>query len=343
MGGRTPGQGYAWDSTRQQFTGYERDAETGLDFAQARYSSSSQGRFTSPDPLGASMTVADPQSFNRYSYTRNDPVNRTDPTGMKDNIISPDGAAGGFLPGADGAMGRAWPGDCPALESLSNTGQRWMMPYGEGDAWATSAAAGVEVGSAVAGALLDGLAGGTAANSQNTIADDVKAILTNPDSQCGVYVTSLINTVAELTNRPAFSADGVTLVEKIASQGRYVITPLKGIGGTIGGSIRGGDAAVYIAPDSDPNRNIRIYNADVGLHETIHHAAGTGRMNGYTDERLADAAFKLMTPERKAILPLPQMGGYPNTGDGSFQYILARGRYWDKELLSHCPLPRRKD
>ncbi|MET0624140.1 MAG: RHS repeat-associated core domain-containing protein [Pyrinomonadaceae bacterium] len=82
VGGRAPTQGYAWDSTRQQFTGYERDLETGLDYAQARHFSSSQGRFTSPDPLGASMRSADPQSFNRYSYTGNDPVNRTDSTGL---------------------------------------------------------------------------------------------------------------------------------------------------------------------------------------------------------------------------------------------------------------------
>jgi hypothetical protein len=37
-GGRTPAQGYdgAGDAVRQQFTGYEQDAETGLDFARAR-------------------------------------------------------------------------------------------------------------------------------------------------------------------------------------------------------------------------------------------------------------------------------------------------------------------
>src|SRR5947209_5248801 len=42
-GGRTAAQGYTGDSTRQKFTGYEADSETGLNFAQARYQSSSQG------------------------------------------------------------------------------------------------------------------------------------------------------------------------------------------------------------------------------------------------------------------------------------------------------------
>ncbi|MBC8030040.1 MAG: DUF4214 domain-containing protein [Pyrinomonadaceae bacterium] len=82
LGGRTTTQGYTVDSVRQKFTGYEADAETGLNFAQARYQSSVQGRFTSVDPLGASASVDDPQTFNRYSYVNNDPLNQVDPDGL---------------------------------------------------------------------------------------------------------------------------------------------------------------------------------------------------------------------------------------------------------------------
>ena len=83
LGARTTGQGYVADATRQKFTGYEADGETGLNFAQARYQSPIQGRFTSVDPLGRSATVLNPQSFNRYSYVLNNPTNLTDPTGME--------------------------------------------------------------------------------------------------------------------------------------------------------------------------------------------------------------------------------------------------------------------
>jgi RHS repeat-associated protein len=83
VGGRTTAQGYSGDSTRQKFTGYEADSEIGLNFAQARYQSSAQGRFTSVDPLGKSANVLNPQSFNRYSYVLNNPVRFTDPTGMR--------------------------------------------------------------------------------------------------------------------------------------------------------------------------------------------------------------------------------------------------------------------
>ena len=52
------------DGARQKFTGYEADAETGLNFAQARYQSPIQERFTSVDPLGKSANVLNPQSSN---------------------------------------------------------------------------------------------------------------------------------------------------------------------------------------------------------------------------------------------------------------------------------------
>jgi RHS repeat-associated protein len=81
-GGRSTGQGYVGDSVRQKFTSYERDIESSLDFAQARYYGYGYGRFTSPDPLMASANQIRPQSWNRYSYSYNNPLRYTDPSGM---------------------------------------------------------------------------------------------------------------------------------------------------------------------------------------------------------------------------------------------------------------------
>jgi RHS repeat-associated protein len=75
--------GYAGDSIRQKFTGYERDTETGLDFAQARYFSNVQGRFTSPDSPLVGQVAYDPQTWNLYSYTSNNPLGRLDPDGRR--------------------------------------------------------------------------------------------------------------------------------------------------------------------------------------------------------------------------------------------------------------------
>jgi RHS repeat-associated protein len=81
-GSRTAANGYVADGVRQQFVGYERDNETGLDFAQARYYSNVQGRFTSVDPLLSSGNPVRPQSWNRYAYSFNNPLRFTDPTGL---------------------------------------------------------------------------------------------------------------------------------------------------------------------------------------------------------------------------------------------------------------------
>jgi RHS repeat-associated protein len=55
---------------------------TGLDYAVNRYYSSIWGRFLSPDPYGGSAILNNPDSFNRYAYVRNDPVNSIDPSGL---------------------------------------------------------------------------------------------------------------------------------------------------------------------------------------------------------------------------------------------------------------------
>ncbi|HBE81741.1 MAG TPA: hypothetical protein DDW24_03050 [Blastocatellia bacterium] len=56
---RAAGLGYAGQSeTRKGYTGYEKDAESGLDFAQARYYNAIHGRFTSVDPLTARASAA---------------------------------------------------------------------------------------------------------------------------------------------------------------------------------------------------------------------------------------------------------------------------------------------
>jgi RHS repeat-associated protein len=70
------------DGLRQQFTTYERDIETSLDFAKARYYGNKAGRFTSVDPLLASGLSSNPQTFNRYVYVVNNPLTLVDRDGM---------------------------------------------------------------------------------------------------------------------------------------------------------------------------------------------------------------------------------------------------------------------
>jgi RHS repeat-associated protein len=71
------------DGVRQQFTGHERDSETGLDFMQARYYASGQGRFASADEPFADQWESDPRSWNLYTYVRNNPCVNIDPRGRE--------------------------------------------------------------------------------------------------------------------------------------------------------------------------------------------------------------------------------------------------------------------
>jgi RHS repeat-associated protein len=87
VGGRTINQGYNvnTDGNRKKWAQLERDDETGLDYAQARYYSNLQGRFISVDPENyqARLTPHDPQSWNGYVYVKNNPLRSADPSGKE--------------------------------------------------------------------------------------------------------------------------------------------------------------------------------------------------------------------------------------------------------------------
>ncbi|MEM9552698.1 MAG: RHS repeat-associated core domain-containing protein [Acidobacteriota bacterium] len=67
-----------------KFTGHERERNGGgaglLDYMHARHCSPVLGRFLSFDPLGGNPRT--PQSWNRYTYTLNNPLRFTDPRGL---------------------------------------------------------------------------------------------------------------------------------------------------------------------------------------------------------------------------------------------------------------------
>jgi RHS repeat-associated protein len=104
------GRGALWgasDAADRKFTAKERDVETGLDYFGARYMSSVQGRFTSPDPYEIvrqkdqgkteeerrsllNSYISNPQAWNKYAYALNNPLQNIDvggkcsaPAGLK--------------------------------------------------------------------------------------------------------------------------------------------------------------------------------------------------------------------------------------------------------------------
>ena len=78
---RTSALGYGvFDNVMHKYTGQMRDLEgPGLDFFHARYFHGAQGRFTGSDR--GPFVWRDPQTLNRYAYTRNNPLKFVDLTG----------------------------------------------------------------------------------------------------------------------------------------------------------------------------------------------------------------------------------------------------------------------
>ena len=107
-GGRASVAGYASvDSTRQRFTGQQRDTESGMDYFVARYYSSAQGRFTSPDDFLNDTHVDDPTSWNFYVYVRNNPLRFIDTTGTELRLIRTTDSNGNTTENISGANRQA--------------------------------------------------------------------------------------------------------------------------------------------------------------------------------------------------------------------------------------------
>lgn len=68
---------------QRKYIGQEFDADTGLNYLNARYYNAAIGRFTAQDPVfWGKQNLADPQSLNSYSYANNNPVVMSDPSGL---------------------------------------------------------------------------------------------------------------------------------------------------------------------------------------------------------------------------------------------------------------------
>ncbi len=102
--GKNPGA----TNAELNFTGQSQDTLKGLyDFLYRKYSPV-QGRWLTPDPAGlGAVNPGDPQTWNRYAYVRNSPLNRIDPQGLDDGGCDPDDpdCGGGPDPCDDGGCG----------------------------------------------------------------------------------------------------------------------------------------------------------------------------------------------------------------------------------------------
>src|ERR1044072_215663 len=149
-------------------------------------------RFDQPDPYDGSYDLTNPQSFNRYSYTQNDPVTFVDPRGL-------DGELGGWI----GITLN------PPSGSVTITGSfddffRHGGSSGDGTEWRTLAV--IDPGD-----LNAGIAGSIQLKPQRLTDDQHQPLveelsrLLKTRKDCMEFVSSLLFTVAVNTQRPLFS------------------------------------------------------------------------------------------------------------------------------------------
>ncbi len=104
--GNTPCHGDVAASA-SQFTDQDRDTESGLDHFLFRQYSSTQGRWMTPDPAGmGAVDPSNPQTWNRYAYVGNNPINAVDPLGLDRCEAGMEGSGcdfddGGYFGGED--------------------------------------------------------------------------------------------------------------------------------------------------------------------------------------------------------------------------------------------------
>ncbi|MFJ7264751.1 RHS repeat-associated core domain-containing protein [Streptomyces globosus] len=74
----TPPAPGAWAGDKG-FVGGTKEKSTGFTLLGAREYDPTTGRFISPDPI---IDAGDPQQWNAYAYSNNDPINKSDPSGL---------------------------------------------------------------------------------------------------------------------------------------------------------------------------------------------------------------------------------------------------------------------
>jgi RHS repeat-associated protein len=123
------GEAKAGTPASARYATYGRDT-TGLHYALNRHYDPRQGRFLNPDPYEASAGASDPQSWNRYAYVQNDPVNRADPTGLllcSAEFSHCQGFGPSLLMSTGGGLGGGWYGG-PIIGGIFSI-SIWAFPW----------------------------------------------------------------------------------------------------------------------------------------------------------------------------------------------------------------------
>ncbi len=154
--------------------------------------------------------------------------------------------------------------------------------------------------------------------------DRVSAIVANPKGDCADYIKKLLDQVSTNYGK-AFSTDALDLFDRVGQAGFQ----LKKIKYTREADFVGNRRVVYITPGTlSGGEGERVLEhsrngyAVTALNELMHHARNSGV---YTDRMLAEAAFKLLTPDERLQHPLPKS-----------KDVITNSKYFHPLFNLHC-------
>jgi RHS repeat-associated protein len=307
---------------KHHFTSYEEDPETGADYAVNRFCAASACRFMSADPYKQSGYMVDPQSWNRYTYTGNDPINFVDYAGLFRSPYSNDPNPGGIISvfGLGGG----------AKNPLRNPFDNGAKDPTEGPATLKILPIPLDLGARIAARLS---IGGCASFTKNLIDQAAK------DEGVPFYSDSVLDLYAAISGP---GGGGYKLKENLTVAG-------KDAGGTVEGSMGGlGSDDIALRPtvilragyyeEGSPPAVISFLQSSAyvlpAIHETIHLAASRGV---YDDIRLAKAVFEMLGPDGANTLSQDQIAEYNNIKPGTNNATFRASGFWEGVLKQNCP------
>jgi RHS repeat-associated protein len=293
----------------RKFTTYERDGNAS-DEAMFRRYNRWWSRFDQPDPYDGSYDLTNPESFNRYAYTGNDPVNFVDPLGLDrfDDPLGPPPPMPTLIPyGGTIVTNTSVPRPSGGGSILGDVDFLPEEPSPEGG--------GGEL---------------TPVPLPLDLKDRVAARVNNPARDCADLVRRIIDEASRLSRVQAYSNNPLTIFDRIQDEGGFHLAVMKD-SGQADFTLRG-KRVVYINQVYESPDNARAINhvqnayANTALNEIMHHAASGGSV--YNDRTLARALFNTMTRVEQAANQLPK------NSDKT-----VNGRYFHNFLTDHCPAP----